>query len=187
VVMAVWHWYWCHQSTCSPSHGQLRMRLGVDGMLFELPLFSLSPCSTPHPPCKQGLAAVVGGVASPLCSRSRFPISALSSSFYLCSAPQAVSRGAGGGWCVIPCPSLPSFPYLTPLPPIHLLPLGCRRCSTHHPPHKQLLARLEVGGVLFVPLHWCWHSLAYTGIGIWLPYVGIAIIPPTIQPMSSGS
>jgi hypothetical protein len=30
------------------------------------------------------------------------------------------------------------------------IPLGRHRHSTHHPPHEQLLVRLEVGGVLFV-------------------------------------
>jgi hypothetical protein len=30
------------------------------------------------------------------------------------------------------------------------IPLGRHRHSTHHPPHEQLLVRLEAGGVLFV-------------------------------------
>jgi hypothetical protein len=95
----------------------------------------------PDPPCEQMLAVVGCGcwVVFPLAPPPRFL-----SSFHPRSTPRAVARGAGGGWYVV----------------VVVIPLRWRwRRSTHDPPHEQLLVGLEVGGVSFVALRWCWRSL----------------------------
>jgi hypothetical protein len=125
------------------------------------PLASLS--STTYPPCEQGLTAVVVVVGVgvtpvpcqfivvPPCPPRRGPV---------CTSPPPyeqllVVEGSGAvvviircWWCWVVVVS-PSPAVVLPISsPSCRLP-QCRH-STHHPPHEQLLVRLEVGGASFV-------------------------------------
>jgi hypothetical protein len=104
-----------------------------------------------HPPCKQGLAAVVVVAGSPPSPQS-------SSSVHPRSTPRAVAHEAEGRWCAS----------------LSVLSLRCRHLlslSTRDPPCEQGLATVGAGAgsltVVFVDgrcVHWChwWchpHSL----------------------------
>jgi hypothetical protein len=114
------------RSTRDPPHKQLLVRLGAGSVLFVVLCLSLSPlpafprrplsspfpCSTPRPPCEQGLAAVVGGVAPPLCSLGspspRCPRCSRHSTRVPPHKQLLMGLGAGGVSSLVPlCPSLP--------------------------------------------------------------------------------
>jgi hypothetical protein len=68
--------------------------------------------------------------------------------FHLRSTPQALAHKAGGRWCIGSGwhPVVPLSLCRIPPAPLPCCALHC--CSTHNPPHEQLLVGLEAGGVL---------------------------------------
>jgi hypothetical protein len=74
------------------------------------------------------------------------------------------------------------------------VPLGRRRHSTHHPPHEQLLVRLEAGGVLSVIVvgPWSWsglvvlysHTFHRTNSGSW-QWLGVLSSSVPFHPRST--
>jgi len=116
--------------------------------------------------------SVISSLSSPPCHRPTLSLSIhVGGDVLLAPAPpceQMLVVVGGGCWAVITVCLLP--PVVSP--PVHPaswgpqrwwcrpVPLGCRH-FTHHPPHEQLLVRLEAGSVLSVIVvgPWSWVVL----------------------------
>jgi hypothetical protein len=117
------------------------------------------PC-IPHPPHKQLLVALVGGAGCHWHHTPLITVAIVPPTIHPMSSCRA-------GADAISFPVTPSSPLLVlswwpplsarlscsfllfPHPFILTIPVvpSCHCCSTHHPPHEQLLMRLEAGGV----------------------------------------